>query len=162
MGSGKHKKGKIQDIPMKGVVNILGIFFSAESEASLLEENWNTKLDNLIRSIKQWENRNPTLYGKVILAKTLLLSQFSHILQVLALPQNILTRINTVVYRFLWKRKYNNKKAFEKIKRSVLSLDFEEGGLKMINIENQQKMFLTKWSAKLIQEKDTFWAQIVE
>ena len=41
-------------------------------------------------------------------------------------------------------------------------MDFEEGGLKMINIENQQKMFLTKWSAKLIQEKDTFWAQIVK
>ena len=162
MGSGKHKKGKIQDIPMKGVVKILGIFFSAESEASLLEENWSTKLDNLIRSIKQWENRNPTLYGKVIVAKTLLLSQLSHILQVLALPQHILTRINTIIYRFLWKRKYNNKKAFEKIKRSVLSLDFEEGGLKMINIENQQKMFLTKWSAKLIQEKDTFWAQIVK
>ena len=82
MGSGKHKKGKIQDIPMKGVVKILGIFFSAESEESILEENWNTKLDNLIRSIKQWENRNPywgnrKLHGKVILAKTLLLSQFS-------------------------------------------------------------------------------------
>ena len=44
----------------------------------------------------------------------------------------------------------------------MLSFDSEEGGLKMINIENQQKMFLTKWSAKLIQEKDTFWAQIVK
>ena len=63
IASGKHKKGKIQHIPMKGVVKILGVFFSAESEASILEENWNTKLDNLIRSIKQWENRNPTSYG---------------------------------------------------------------------------------------------------
>ena len=44
----------------------------------------------------------------------------------------------------------------------MLSLDFEKGGLKIINIENQQKMFLTKWSAKLIQEKDTFWAQIIK
>ena len=79
-----------------------------------------------------------TLYGKVIIAKTLLLSQFSHVLQVLALPQSVLTRINTIIYRFLWKRKYNNKRAFEKIKRNVLSLDVEEGGLKMI-IENQQK-----------------------
>ena len=35
----------------------------------------------------------------------------------------------------------------------MLSLDFEEGGLKIINIENQQKMFFTKWSAKLIQQK---------
>ena len=120
MGSGKHKKGKIQDIPMKRVVKILGVFFSAENEASILEENWNTKSDNLTRSIKQWENRNPTLYGKVIPAKTLLLSQFSHILQVLALPQHILTRINTIVYRFLWKRKYNNKKSLRKLKEVCL------------------------------------------
>ena len=35
MGSGKHKKGKIQDIPMKRVVKILGVFFLAENEASI-------------------------------------------------------------------------------------------------------------------------------
>ena len=43
LGSGKHKKGQVQDIPMKGVVKILGVFFSAENEASILEVNWNTK-----------------------------------------------------------------------------------------------------------------------
>ena len=124
MGSGKHKKDQIQDIPMKGAVKILGVFFSAESKASILEENWNTKLDNLIRSIKQWENWNLTLYGKVIPAKTLLLSQFSHILQVLALPQHILMRINTNVHKFSWKRKHNNnnKKSLRKLKDACLVL----------------------------------------
>ena len=149
---------------MKGMIQILGIFYSAEKEASTLEDNWTSKIENLIRTIKQWENRNPTLYGKVSIAKTLLLSQFSHVLQVLALPQSVLTRINTIIYRFLCKRKYNNKRAFEKIKRNVLSLDIEEGGLKMINIENQQKhtqkIFLAKWTAKLLRDKKTVWSQI--
>ena len=148
------------------MIQILGIFYSAEKEASTLEDNWTSKIENLIRTIKQWENRNPTLYGKVIIAKTLLLSQFSHVLQGLALPQSVLTRINTIIYRFLWKRKYNNKRAFEKIKRNVLSLDIEEGGLKMINIENQQKhtqkMFLAKWTAKLLRDKKTVWSQIAK
>ena len=44
----------------------------------------------------------------------------------------------------------------------MLSLDCEEGGLKTINIENQRRMFRTKWSAELIRENDTFWAQIVK
>ena len=34
---------EIQDILMKEVVRILGFFFSAENEASILEVNWNTK-----------------------------------------------------------------------------------------------------------------------
>ena len=135
MGSRKHERGRIHDIPMKGMIQILGIFYSAEKEASTLENNWTSKIESLIRTIKS----NPTIYGKVIIAKTLLLSQFSHVLQVLALPQSVFTRINTVIYRFLWKRKYSNKRAFEKIKINVLSLDIKEGGLKMINIENQQK-----------------------
>ena len=46
-------RGKIQDIRMKCAMKILSVFFSAENEASILEENWNTKLSNLIRSIKQ-------------------------------------------------------------------------------------------------------------
>ena len=139
MGSRKHERVRIHDIPMKGMIQILGIFYSAEKEASTLENNWTSKIENLIRTIKQWENRNPTPYGKVIIAKTLLLSQFPHVLQILALPQSVLTCINTIIYRFLWKRKYNNKRAFEKIKRNVLSLDIEEGGLKMINIEKRKK-----------------------
>ena len=162
MGSRKHERGRIHDIPMKGMIQILGIFDSAEKEASTLENNWTSKIENLIRTIKQWENRNPTLYGKVSIAKTLLLSQFSHVLQVLALPQSVLTRINTIIYRFLWKRKYNNKGAFEKIKRSVLSLDIEEGGVKMIHIENQQKRFLAKWTAKLLRDKKTVASQIAK
>ena len=116
-----------------------GIFYTAEKEAFTLGDNWTSKLDNLIRTIKQWENRNPNLYRKVTVAKTLLLSQFSHDLHVLALPQSVLTRTNTIIYRFLWKRKYNNKRVFEKIKRNMLNLDVEEGGMKTMNSENQQK-----------------------
>ena len=100
-GSRKHERGRIHDMPMKGMIQILGIFYSAEKEASTLENNWTSIIENLIRTIKQWENRNPTLYGKVIIAKTLLLSQVSHVLQVLALPQSVHIRINTIIYRSL-------------------------------------------------------------
>ena len=125
----------------KGKMKILGICFSANKEASLIEDNWNDKIENTLRMINSWGKRNPTLYGKAILAKTLMLSQFSYALQALAYPETTLKKINTMIHRFLWKRKYNNKKAFEKIKRNVLSLPIAEGGLNMINIEHQQNMF---------------------
>ena len=58
------------------MIQILGIFYSAEKEASTLENNWTSKIENLIRTTKQWENRNPTLYGKVIIAKTTVVTIF--------------------------------------------------------------------------------------
>ena len=52
-GSRKHERGRIYDIPMKGMIQILGIFYSAEKEASTLENNWTSNIENLIRTIKQ-------------------------------------------------------------------------------------------------------------
>ena len=161
LGSRKNETGNCGGIRMlKEKIKILGIYFSSENEASLIEENWTEKIEKILRVIKKWENRNPSLYGKVILVKTLLLSQLSHLIQALACPETMINRINSIIYRFLWKRRYNNKKAFEKIKRSVLSLKISEGGLNMINFGHQQKMFLVKWAGKLVKEEHAAWSQI--
>ena len=164
LGSRKDEHGNTHGIPMiKGTLKILGIYFSAQVEASLINDNWTNKIENILRIIQSWSKRNPTIYGKVILIKTLLLSQLSFILQALAIPEQTLTHINTIFYRFLWKRKYNNKKAFEKIKRNVLSLKPEEGGLNMINVEHQQKMFLVRWASKLLKEDNNhFWTLLAK
>ena len=95
----------------------------------------------------------------------MLLSQFFNILQVRALQQHIFTSINAIVYRFLWKRKYNNnnqKKPFEKIKRSVLNLNLGDGGLNMMQIENQLLCFLQNGQQNYSKKKDLCWAQIVK
>jgi hypothetical protein len=163
LGSRKHDINTILGIELKPtLIKILGIHFSANSEASLIDENWKKILDSILCCIKQWERRNPSLLGKVTIIKTLLLSQLSHILQVLALPTKVLNTINTIIYRFLWKKKYNNKRAFEKIKRGVLSLDTQDGGLKMINIENQQNTFLIKWASRLLKNPNAGWSVLAK
>ena len=163
LGSRRQENGFIKGIPMaRRNIKILGIYFSPDTEASLIPENWSDRIENIIRTIKRWENRNPSLYGKVLLAKTLLISQLNHVIQALAIPKQTLARINTIIYRFLWKKKYNNKRAFEKIKRNVLSLNVKDGGLGMINIEHQQKMFLTKWATKLVKGTRQAWSIVPE
>ena len=44
MGSRKHDRGKINDIPMKERIKILGVWYSAELEASAIEATGTTKL----------------------------------------------------------------------------------------------------------------------
>ena len=47
------------------------------------------KIEHILRIIKTWELRNPTIFGKVILIKTLLLLQLSYVLQALAIPEKL-------------------------------------------------------------------------
>ena len=61
------------------------------------------------------------------MAKSLLMSKFSYVLQSLSLPENALTTIDRILFKFIWQRKSSDKKAFEKIKRNVLCRDIQEG-----------------------------------
>lgn len=97
------------------------------------------------------------LYAKAILSKYLMLSQFPYALQTLANRETTPRKIDTVIHGFIWKRKYNNKRAFEKIKRNVVSLPIEEGGLSLINIEHHQNRILAKWASKRSQTNEATW-----
>ncbi len=126
-------------------IKILGIFFNANIEASLLEQNWDQKMEKMNKIIKQWQKRNLSIIGKIVVAKTFVLSIWSYTLQALSLPEEILASIDTMMFRFIWQRKHANRRAFEKVKRAVLCLPVEEGGLGMISIKDQQKVMLIKW-----------------
>ena len=52
-------------------------------------------------------------------------------------------------------KKHSNKKAREKIKRSVMCRTIEEGGLQMIKVRDQQRAFLLKWFYKTLGTKES-------
>lgn len=108
LGRRKGEHGQVSNIPMKsGMYTILGIYFSAEKEASLIEENWKGKIENVERIIRtNGKDETQHCTNKFILANTMLLFQFSHALQVLSFQENVLRQINTNMYTFLWKHNY--------------------------------------------------------
>ena len=75
--------------------------------------------------IQTWRKRNLNLFGKVCIIKTFLISQLVFVMQVIRVPDVILKEVNTLLYRFLWKKKDSNKKAFEKVKRVVMNSGIE-------------------------------------
>ena len=80
--------------------------------------------------IKQWKKRNLTPVGKISLIKPLLISQFNHLFISLPDPSDkLIKEMRNTMFEFLW----NNKP--DKIKRDTLCADFDEGGLKMIDIK---------------------------
>lgn len=144
--------GEITWVKPGEYIKILGIHFSATQEASNNEINWRDKINNVIAMIKRWQRRNLSLYGKIIIAKTFILSQFTYIIQSLALPQYVLNEIDSLMFKFIWKKKFSNTRAFEKVKRTVMCKTVNEGGLNMISIKDQQKVFLLKWLQKITEQ----------
>ena len=106
------------------------------------------------RVIQQWSRRNLSIIGKTIIAKTFIISQFIYVMQAIGLPQKVLITINSALYTFLWKKKTSNRKAFEKVKRKVLVLNTEKGGLKMIDRITLQKALQLRWISKLAAKKE--------
>ena len=140
-----------QSLPFTTVnkIKILGIYFETNKMAKTIEENWNGRIHRLMTLIKEWSKRDLSIAGKVVVAKTFLISQFIYVMQSVGLPLTVLNKVNTTLYKFLWQKKHSNRRAFEKVKRKVVEAEYDKGGLKMTNMLALQKHFNLQWIGKL-------------
>lgn len=142
-------------------IKVLGIYFSNSTQASLINKNWLHKIEKIKRIMKIWEKRNLGLIGKITILKSFISAQFTYLMKTLVLPDNILTELNTLVFRFLWRKKDCNRRAYEKVKRKVMINDREKGGLKMIDFRIMQQSFQLEKLVKLSRiENDEKWSWI--
>ena len=72
-------------------------------------------------------------------------------MQALVVPDPVLTQVNRILFRFLWRKKDCNRKAFEKVKRTVVCGALENDGLNMIDLKQMQAAFLLQWVGRLFQ-----------
>ena len=155
MGIGTSKRLNF-DLGVKWVneIKVLGIYFNNLTPASENEKNWTSKVDTIKQLIKQWEKRNLGIWGKLCIIKSLMLPQLIYTIQALCLPETVLKEINTLIYRFLWRKKDVNKRAHEKVKRVVVNAEADKGGINMIDINIMQESFLCNWFYKLLTDKN--------
>ena len=73
-----------------------------------------TKVSNMKRIIKQWSRRNLSIYGKILIAKTYITSQFIYTMQSIGLPERELSSIYHILYSVIWEKKNSNKKSLRK------------------------------------------------
>ena len=101
------------------------------------------------------------MYGKILLCKTFILSQVNYLIQSLSPPEEVLADIDRLMFKFIWQKRTSNKKVIERISRNFLCQDIQLGGLKMISVKDQQKVFHINWIKKINQEGNIF-GQLVD
>ena len=89
-----------------------------------------------------------------------MLSKINYIISSIGLPEKVLKQANRILFRFLWKKKFSNTRAFEKIKRKVLCSDTKNRGLNMFDISQIQSVAFLQWAEAVCTRPEEDWKTI--
>lgn len=89
-----------------------------------------------------WKYRRLTLVGKITVLKSLVASQLVYVLSPLHTNVKIIKEVNKLFFSFLWNGKG------DKIKRDIITNDYANGGLKMIDIQSFNKSLKATWRTR--------------
>ena len=135
---------------------LLGITFDVDLH-NIPKINYKIALLKVDKMISLWQKRKLTPMGKITVIKSLLLSQLNHLFMSIPLPDtNFCTVLSKKLYNFLWDDKP------EKIKRSILSQNKINGGLKMPNIELFIMSLKSSWMNRLLLSTQRPWITLFE
>ena len=96
-----------------------------------------------------WSCRNLTIFGKVTVLKTLVISQIINLCSMVYVPESIIDEIDRMCFEFLW-----GKEKRPKVKKSVVINSIERGGIKMINFKNMVTSLKAIWIKRILDEKN--------
>ncbi len=121
----------------------LGIIFT-NNKTKLHELNLVPQIKSFQNCLKNWQKWNLTLIGKITVLKTFALPKLIYPLTVLENPtEETIKHINDIMYNFLWDGKP------DKIARKTIIQNYENCGLKMINIHAFINSLKCSWIKRL-------------
>ena len=120
------------DIITQDYAKICGLYFSP-IEDTAYQHNIIGKIDKFETIINMWRTRNLSISGKIIIIKTLGLSQITASLQQTIIKKDDLKRIDQTITRFIW-NKSSNSRPSGLIACNLLKADYQSGGLKSPDI----------------------------
>jgi len=89
-------------------------------------------LDSVKKLLNIWSARGLSLYGKVTIIKSLIVSKFVYVMSLLTTPKGVIHELNRLIFKFLWK-------GVNKVTRLSAINYYEKNGLKMIDLETMVK-----------------------
>ena len=141
------------NLKIKKVVKILGVHFTYEFRAKQ-----KLNVDELISSIQQklriWRWRDLTIIGRIQIVKTFIIPIFLYRASLISVNKEFVKDVNKIIFDFIWKGK-------DKIKRSALISDIEDGGLKAPHLDSiieTQRILCCK---KLESDQPSNWKNIL-
>jgi hypothetical protein len=122
-------------IPTVSQLTICGRTF-ANDDGLEYENNVTNKINKLKMALGCWTGRSLSIFGRCLILKTFGLSQLIYSMQNSFFNQIDIKNIERICFNFLWNKKANKCKAYERIARHKLKLPNAAGGIKAPDIES--------------------------
>ena len=131
----------------------LGIKFSYNDEI-VYNKNFEQKLTKMKSLLNLWYPRNLTLYGRITILTSIVISKLVYNTSVLTFPTTFTAMVNQAITHFVW-----NKKA--KIKYRTMIAPKELGGLNMPDFQIINEALKVVWVRRLSDSNGTAsWSHI--
>ena len=82
-------------------VRCFGIYLGHNKE-KCFEKNWIEKVEKIENILEIWKKRQLTIFGKVTIIKTVIISKLVYNFSLLSMPDEIVTKIDKLLYKFIW------------------------------------------------------------
>jgi hypothetical protein len=152
MWLGKSRNSSEKPLGLKYVkgAKALGIYFSYD-ERLMEENNFTEKLKELKVILGIWGQRDLSSLGRITIFKSLAFSKVIYQCSNLAVPDSVVKELNQIAFDFLWHGKP------EKVKRTAVIANYEEGGLKMLDVECFVTAQKVMWVKRLLKDDEGSW-----
>ncbi len=121
------------EIDTVNTVKICGLIYSNDPDLEY-SKNVTDKIDKLSIKIRQWIPRHLTMEGNILIVKTFGLSQLIYNMQSYGIRAKELKLTESIIFKFIWSTN-DNQNGTDRIKRSILKNNYENGGLKIPDVE---------------------------
>ena len=101
-------------------------------------QNWENKTEKAETALTKWANRDLTITGRTLLIRTYAIASIVYLATVFTLPNTIVKRLNSAIFKFLWKGRN------ELLKRDTMHLPRDQGGLAIPDLKNLGKTLKSK------------------
>ena len=148
LGTWRTKPPPTNKISWVDNVKALGIYHGYNIDEGKI---WEQKFEKIKRNLQNWQKRDLTFSGKVLLLKTFGLSVINYELRMKGINNRYIKELKTIFHEFLWDKKH------PLVNRETISLPTSEGGLQMIDLENCLRISQIKLVNSIINGTEEKW-----
>ena len=130
-------------------IKIFGIHYSYDKQLEN-DENFKEYIAEIDNVLKLWRAMNLLLEGKITIFKSSALSTITHLALVKTIPPSIVNQLNKT-QNFIWNG------LNPKIKNSTIKNNYENDGLKNVNIASKISSLQSSWKKILFDENCHGW-----
>merc|ERR1711965_1126001 len=134
-------------------IQVLGVNFTYDSKL-FNEKNYVDCIKKLQKVLHIWGMRFLSLYGKIIIFKSLAFSKIIYIASMANVPADIIKLLENIHKDFVWDKKRPN------VKHLTLISDYDRGGLRDVDISSKFKSLHLNWLSRLFDDNFHPWKQI--